>query len=177
MDHITFAQANILEKIVNPTRQLLKDVANSSPAEQKKMALIVSTGIAGCATTMLIWKLLNRVPKLRVPLEPLESQDFPASEKKLPVDPTMNMQARPGFVQCFDKATCELLGEVPDMSAEEVESCILKAKQAQRSWCKTSFATRRYFLQLLLKYSVEEKETICRVMMRDTGKSRMDAVS
>lgn len=150
-------------------------VVNDLGGKDKALALGAS-GLAGCVSTYVLWKVLTRLPKLRVPLEPLESQDFPVAEKPLPVDPSMNLTARPGFVQCYDKATAERIGEVPDMTAEQVEECILKAKKAQVSWAKTSFATRRYFLQLLLKYTVEEKETICRVSMRDTGKSRLDAI-
>jgi len=145
--------------------------------DRGQAVMVASAGLAGVFSTVFLWRVLNRVPKLRIPLEPLEAQDFPPSERPLEVDEKMNLTSKPGFVQCFDKATAERLGEVPDMSPEQVEECILKAKRAQKSWALTSFATRRYFLKLLLRYTVEEKETICRVMMRDTGKSKMDAVS
>lgn len=138
--------------------------------------LAASSALAGCAAVTVLWKLVTRVPKIQVPLDPLESQDFPKQDRPPVVDPTMNLTKVPGFVQCFDKCTAELLGEVPDMTAEQVEECVLKAKAAQRSWERTSFAQRRYFLKLLLKYSVEEKDVICRVMMRDTGKTKLDAV-
>ena len=159
------------DQLIKKANELIKELGGKD-----KVTALAASGLAGCVSTWLLWKLLSGTPKLRVPLEPLESQDFPAAERPLEVDPTMNLTAKPGFVQCYDKSTAERIGEVPDMTAEQVEECIQKARRAQVSWAKTSFATRRYFLKLLLKYSVDEKDVICRTMIRDTGKSKLDAV-
>jgi len=164
-----------MDEVKTQLIQTYTKVIHDLGGKDKAMA-IAASGLAGCISTIVLWKALSATPKLRIPLEPLESQDFPASEKPLDVDPTMNLTVRPGFVQCYDKATAERLGEVPDMTADQVEECVIKAKKAQKTWAKTSFKTRRYFLKLLLKYTVDEKDIICRTCIRDTGKSKMDAL-
>lgn len=160
--------------LVLKTVQPIIDSINKLDKQQHQLLLV--SALTGCVSTVYLWKVLTHIPKLRVPLDPLESQDFPTLVSPLPVDAAMNLHAKPGFVQCYDKATAELIGEMPAMTTEQVEECISKAKSAQTAWAKTSFKTRRYFLQLLLKYTTEEKETICRTMVRDTGKSKLDAL-
>lgn len=136
------------------------------------MAAILGGGVAAAA----LWSIFTRVPLIRIPLEPLEARDYPALESKPEIDPEFKINAKKGVVICFDPATGEKLGEVPDMTPEEVKKVLERAKRAQKSWAETSFATRKYFLRLLLKYTVEERDVICRTMMRDSGKVKLDAI-
>lgn len=159
-----------VDKVLLPLLDAIRSIDS-----KHHQALLVSA-ITGVVSTLLVWKTVTAIPRLQVPLDPLESQDFPPTSSPAKVDPEMNLRAREGFVQCYDKATAEWIGEMPNMTAAQVEDAIAKAKRAQVSWAKTSFKQRRYFLQLLLKYTTEEKDTICRVMVRDTGKSRLDAL-
>jgi acyl-CoA reductase-like NAD-dependent aldehyde dehydrogenase len=69
----------------------------------------------------------------------------------------------------------EFLGEVPAMSAEEVETAVEKARIAAASWKRSSFDQRRLLLRVLLKYIVENQEAICKISATDSGKPMVDA--
>jgi len=164
------AVAHVLDLADKAKEAAIKD-ANANPAAVQAASGIV----AGSALAVLVFKLTRRVPKIHVPLEPLEASDAPPSN--LRVDPAMPLKLteRPGKLQCWDPCTAMWLGEVDDMTSEQVRDACLRAKAAQAKWATTSFATRRRFLEILLKYTLDNMETICRVSMRDSGKVEMDA--
>ncbi|MEW5302973.1 MAG: hypothetical protein WDW38_003925 [Sanguina aurantia] len=70
----------------------------------------------------------------------------------------------------------QLLGYVPAMSAREVKEIVTKAKEAAQVWKTSTFKQRRRLLKTLLKFIVENQETICRVSARDSGKPMVDAI-
>ena len=84
-------------------------------------------------------------------------------------------------IPCYDPATLEFFGSMPVESPEEVRAKIQRAREAQEKWAalggstKGRFALRRRFLRTLLKYIVENQETICMVAGRDSGKVLVDA--
>lgn len=141
---------------------------------QNKVAAV----LVGASAAVALLKLTRAsIPLIRVPLEPLEAQDFPVGQPKI-VNPEMPLtfSARPGKLQCWNPSTCEHIGEMDDMTPDQVTDAIKKAQKAQISWQHTSFETRKRFIKILLKYTLAEIDTICRVSMRESGKVKMDAV-
>lgn len=120
--------------------------------------------------TMLYLESYRKVPKIIVPVTKAESEDIldaPKYNPETPVDPRL--------VPCWDPATMDFLGYVPAMSREEVRSAIQKARAAQEEWKESSFSQRRHLLRILLKYILDNQDTICRVASRDSGKPMVDA--
>ncbi len=79
------------------------------------------------------------------------------------------------LVPCHDPATLEALGTVPAMSPSDVRSVVERGRAAQAAWAKTSYRERRAVLQDLLARIVERQEEICRLCVRDSGKTMVDA--
>jgi len=88
------------------------------------------------------------------------------------VDPTV---PRPGIVQCWDPSSMKNLGDLPAMGRDEVVARIERARRAQATWAKSSFDQRRLLLKTMLKYIIDNQETIARVSARDSGKAKVDA--
>lgn len=81
----------------------------------------------------------------------------------------------PETLSAHDPATLEPLGEVPVMDADAVRAVVERARQAQAGWAKTSFAERRAVMRTLSDLIVERHEDICRIAVRDSGKTMVDA--
>ncbi|KAF2272952.1 Aldedh-domain-containing protein [Westerdykella ornata] len=79
------------------------------------------------------------------------------------------------LIQCYCPATGESLGRVNPSSADGVDRAIAKATKAQVEWAKTTFAQRRRVLKTMLKFVLENQETIARVACLDSGKTMVDA--
>jgi acyl-CoA reductase-like NAD-dependent aldehyde dehydrogenase len=62
------------------------------------------------------------------------------------------------------------------MTKSEVETCCAKARKAQHSWSRTTYAQRRLVLRTIQKYILAHQEDICRVSARDSGKPKVDAL-
>jgi len=121
---------------------------------------------------------LISVPTIRFSIDPSEASDDGVSSKPLPnhSKPSLTDSNHPGQIQCFDPSTLQLLGYVTAMNATQVHELCAKAKVAQRSWARTTFAQRRMVLRTLQKYIVSHQEEICRVCSRDSGKAKVDAL-
>ena len=76
---------------------------------------------------------------------------------------------------CVDPATGERLGQVPVMRRADVVAAVERARAAQRAWAATSFAERRAVLSDIMKHVVSHQEEICRLAVRDSGKTMVDA--
>jgi acyl-CoA reductase-like NAD-dependent aldehyde dehydrogenase len=83
--------------------------------------------------------------------------------------------AHPREVPCHDPATLEPLGSVAAMSLADVKAIVERGRAAQRAWAKTSFAERRAVLRDVLDHIVAHQEEICRLCVRDSGKTMVDA--
>lgn len=112
------------------------------------------------------------IPSISVSTTAAESEDLLQDAAKY--DPSE--QPPKDVVPCYDPATMQLLGHVPAMSDAEVRAVLARAKEASKVWKKSSFGQRRKLLSILLKYIIENQETICRVSARDTGKVIVDAI-
>ncbi len=78
-------------------------------------------------------------------------------------------------IPCHDPATLEPLGTVPVMDDEAVRRAVERGRSVQASWGATSFAERRAVLEEVLAHIVSHQEEICRLCVRDSGKTMVDA--
>ncbi|KAF2190439.1 aldehyde dehydrogenase [Zopfia rhizophila CBS 207.26] len=78
-------------------------------------------------------------------------------------------------IQCYCPATGASLGRVNPSTADGIDRAIAKAKEAQIEWAKTAFSQRRKVLKTMLKFVLENQETIARVACLDSGKTMVDA--
>jgi acyl-CoA reductase-like NAD-dependent aldehyde dehydrogenase len=78
-------------------------------------------------------------------------------------------------IPCHDPATGQSLGDVVAMDDAEVRDCVERARIAQLRWARTTFAERRAVLQSLLDHIVDNQEELCRIAVRDSGKTMVDA--
>jgi len=86
------------------------------------------------------------------------------------------MTKNPDQIVCVDPATRAPLGSVRVDSPADVDAAVARAKAAQKSWARTSFAERRRVLGALLAWTVEHKEDICAEVQRGSGKTRENAL-
>ena len=80
-----------------------------------------------------------------------------------------------GMLVCVDPATGERLGHAPVMGRAEVVRAVERARAAQRAWAAASFADRRAVLSDILEHVVAHQREICRLAVRDSGKTMVDA--
>jgi len=79
-------------------------------------------------------------------------------------------------ISCFDPATLEALGEVEACPPGEVASRVERARSAQLQWGRTSFDQRRAVLGTMLDHVLSHADELCRVAVRDAGKTRENAM-
>lgn len=79
------------------------------------------------------------------------------------------------LVQCYAPATGESLGRINPSTTSSIDRAIVKATDAQVQWAKTTFQERRKVLKTMLKFVLENQETIARVACLDSGKTLVDA--
>lgn len=121
--------------------------------------------------SLLLEYITHPVPDISesIGLEPAEADDDGIESKPGTGSISLVDKKKPGRLQCFDPSTLQLLGDVPAMTAAEVNELCAKAKQAQKSWSQTTYAERRVVLRTIQKYIVNHIEEICRVCTRDSG--------
>jgi succinate-semialdehyde dehydrogenase/glutarate-semialdehyde dehydrogenase len=74
-------------------------------------------------------------------------------------------------------ATGEIIGKTPENTVEELKQAITLARAAQLSWAQFSFKARAHYLLAIRDYIVENVDRISDVISKDTGKTKMDALS
>ena len=124
--------------------------------------------------SLLLEYITHPVPDISesIGLAPAEANDDGIESKPGTGSVSLVDKKKPGRVQCFDPSTLQLLGDVPAMTAAEVNELCAKAKQAQKTWSQTTYAERRVVLRTIQKYIVNHIEEICRVCTRDSGACR-----
>ncbi len=80
-------------------------------------------------------------------------------------------------IACFEPATGVSLGEVAVTSPEAVADAIARARAAQRSWRATTLRERRAVLARALEIILDEADELCETIVRDSGKTRENALS
>lgn len=123
----------------------------------------------------LVAEYLVPVPTMEVEMTAAEAEDDGVDSEPSKTT-SLKDPKRPGYIQCYDPSTKQRLGEVVAMTSNDVHELCVKAAEAQKTWCKTSFAERRRVLRTIQKYIVNHVEDICRVCSRDSGKPKVDAL-
>ena len=77
----------------------------------------------------------------------------------------------------INPATGEIIGKTPENTVEELKRAVALAKVAQQRWAKFSFQERAQYLFAIRDYIVENADRISDVISKDTGKTKMDALS
>lgn len=85
-------------------------------------------------------------------------------------------QIGPRMIECRNPASGELLGHVAAQTPEEVASAIARAKVAQKSWAKSSFAQRRAVLSHILSHVLDNADELCEAIVKDSGKTFENAM-
>lgn len=117
--------------------------------------------------------LAKSIPKVTVAPSKEESENILEGYPKF--DPSL-LDRRPKTVYCWDPSTMDLLGEKPVMSKADVDQVVAKARVASDAWKTSTFEQRRHALRTLLRFVLENQETIARVSVRDSGKTVVDAM-
>ncbi|KAF2083649.1 aldehyde dehydrogenase-like protein [Saccharata proteae CBS 121410] len=78
-------------------------------------------------------------------------------------------------IQCYCPADGRLLGHIQPAKPDDIDQAIADAKEAQVEWARTSFAQRRRVLKTILKFILENQETISTAACLDSGKTRIDS--
>lgn len=65
-------------------------------------------------------------------------------------------------IPCYDPSTMQSLGTVPAATPADVAKAIADCRAASKEWARSSFAQRRALMRVLLKFTVDNQETICR---------------
>ncbi|OCL08674.1 ALDH-like protein, partial [Glonium stellatum] len=78
-------------------------------------------------------------------------------------------------IQCYCPATGASLGRVTPATEADIDEAVMRAKEAQVEWAKTTFSQRRKVLRTMLKFVLENQEMIAQAACLDSGKTRIDA--
>src|SRR5690242_2520488 len=79
-------------------------------------------------------------------------------------------------IECFEPATRAPLGRVRVDTPADVRGAVERAREAQRAWGASSFATRRSVLTHILDHLLAHADELCEMIVRDAGKTRENAV-
>ena len=90
-------------------------------------------------------------------------------------DPVADPNRR-STIHCSDPATRASLGTVPVTSPDDVASAVKRARDAQRSWRRTSLAARRRVLGRVLDRLLDDADRLVTLVCRDCGKTRENAL-
>ncbi|KEG14892.1 aldehyde dehydrogenase [Trypanosoma grayi] len=107
-------------------------------------------------------------PAITVPLPETKFDVKPATESLTP------RSGPPDMIRCYDKGTNTPIGLVKITTPEEVRAAVSRAREAQKSWAKSSFATRRQLLFSLMEYVLKHQSFICETACVECGKTMMD---
>ena len=80
-----------------------------------------------------------------------------------------------GAIQVENPATGEVIGTVPDRSADEVAEIVARARAAQPAWEALGFAGRARILRRAQKWVVDNSERLIETIVSETGKTYEDA--
>lgn len=123
-----------------------------------------------CITNELAYRdgFFDTVPELQVYTGKAEKDDDYVGD---PAPRTISEASIP----CYNPADSSYLGSLPKMSPAQVRAKISAAKAASKTWRHSTFRQRNLLLKTMVKFIVENQDTICRVSARDSGKPMVDA--
>jgi acyl-CoA reductase-like NAD-dependent aldehyde dehydrogenase len=74
-------------------------------------------------------------------------------------------------------ATGETIGQVPEMSTEQVRVLVQRARDAQAAWDALGFEQRGALLYALRRWLMSDRERIIDIVVKENGKTREEALS
>ena len=87
------------------------------------------------------------------------------------------VRSSPQVIQAVDPASGEVLGEVPTVTPEQLQHAVRRAREGQRSWGERSVRERARVLRPLLELMVDRRDDLARLISRETGKPRYEALT
>lgn len=85
---------------------------------------------------------------------------------------SLALPERPGFIQCYNPATLERLGEVAVTQPDEVVAAVARARAAQKKWATSTWVERRHVLRTMSAAVRAHSDDILLISAIDTGKQR-----
>lgn len=73
--------------------------------------------------------------------------------------------------------TLERIGELEVSTADDVREAVARARKAQPAWAALGVAARARFLERALEALVERQDEVIETVLRETGKTRTEAIS
>ncbi|KAF2268154.1 ALDH-like protein [Lojkania enalia] len=129
----------------------------------------------GLVTLFVTYLLCRQDPEAAVPYHVAPPEQAQRGWKGEVLDETSLKVSGSSLIQCYCPATGEALGRINPSTVEGIDRAIARAKEAQVQWANTTFAERRRVLRTMLKFVLENQETIARVACLDSGKTMVDA--
>ena len=136
----------------------------------------ITTAICILLALWFLYRLLRSDNEKAVDFTvPTPEQLEPSWNGKTLEKPTIKVSGSTA-IQCYAPATAQFLGLVNPTTSDGIDRIVAKAADAQNDWAKTTFSDRRRVLKTLLKYILDNQETIARAACLDSGKTRVDAL-
>ncbi len=79
-------------------------------------------------------------------------------------------------ITSINPATGEPIGEVPDMTAEQVHAAVASARVAQRDWARVPLETRCRRVTRFAEVLMSRAEEVIDLLVREGGKTRVEAL-
>lgn len=76
----------------------------------------------------------------------------------------------------IDKSTAEILGHAPDLTADDVEECIDRARAGAGVWANRPAHARASALEHAARFVTESRRDLATLLARETGKTLADAL-
>lgn len=70
----------------------------------------------------------------------------------------------------MNPATEEVLGQCPDCSKEQMDEAVAAAKEAFKTWKKTSHEERKAVVTAMIAKTNENMEALCEILIKEQGK-------
>ena len=136
----------------------------------------IVAAITGLVTIWVLYRLLRSDPEKPVNFSvPTPEQCAPGWTGQALEKPSIKVSGST-TIQCYAPATGQFLGLVNPTTPDGIDRIISKAEAAQLRWRETTFVQRRRVLKTLLKFVLDNQETIARLACLDSGKTRVDAI-
>lgn len=160
----------------NIVAKLITDIIQVPTVSDEIVTAIVAVLLGYFLWTWREFFLGGHRKRISVPEPPEASRDWKPS-KVLPLeDQNIRDPGDPTKIRLFDPTSGGVLGDglAEVFTAEDIQAAVDKARIAQKSWVKTTFAERGEVLKVLNDFVTENQDLICRVSCRDTGKTMVD---
>ena len=83
---------------------------------------------------------------------------------------------KPSTITSINPATGEPIGEVPEMSAEEVRAAVERARAAQREWAQVPIEVRCKRVLRFAEVLMARADEVIDIIVREMGKTRLEAL-